>query len=398
MRSPMFGSNRVGQIPFFSYGFRAFFFSGALWAATSMLIWILWVTGTGGYSLPYGGMAWHAHELLFGYGTAILAGFLLTAIPNWTGRPPVQGYTLLLLWSTWLIGRIAFLLADSTGYLTAAILDSLFLVILVPVVSREIIAGNNLRNMRVVAVVGLLTLVNIGFHIEYLTSGYPGYALRAAVSVFVILLTLIGGRIIPAFTRNWLMKHGRTQNLPVPFNRFDMATLIVSMIALLLWTAMPQGIFTGLALLVAGILQLWRLGRWSGLRTTAEPLVIILHTGYLFVGLGFLLVSASAFGVAMILPQAALHAWTTGAIGIMTLAVMTRASRGHAGFPLTAPTSTRLIYLLIIVATVLRLALITMPGLAVPLQTGAAVAWLSAFILFVVSYGPMLLRAQRSAH
>lgn len=386
--------SHISAIPFFSYGFRAFFFSGAAWALVAMLVWILWITGAGGFSIPYAGIAWHAHELIIGYGTAVLAGFLLTAIPNWTGRPPIQGYTLAWLWLAWVLGRVALLLADRIGYLGAALLDNLFLLSLVPLITREIVAGNNLRNLRVVVIVALVMLANIGFHVEFLTTGYPDYSLRAALALFVVLISVIGGRIIPAFTRNWLVQQGQSQRLPVPFNRFDAATLIVSVISLALWTVLPVSGLTGMALLVAGILQLGRLARWAGIRTTAEPLVLILHVGYLFVGLGFVLVGMSSFG--LIFQQAALHAWSTGAIGIMTLAVMTRASRGHAGFPLTAPVGTRVIYLLAVLAVLLRLSLLLRPGSEV-LQAGAAIAWCAAFVLFIACYGSMLLRSKGRA-
>ena len=389
----MSGSH-IANIPFFSYGFRTFFFSGAAWALVAMLVWILWITGAGGFSIPYAGVAWHAHEMIIGYGTAVLAGFLLTAIPNWTGRPPIQGYTLAWLWLAWVLGRVALLLADRIGYLGAALLDNLFLLSLVPLITREIVAGNNLRNLRVVVIVALVMLANIGFHVEFLTTGYPDYSLRAALALFVVLISVIGGRIIPAFTRNWLVQQGQSQRLPVPFNGFDAATLIVSVISLALWTVLPVSSLPGMALLVAGILQLGRLARWAGIRTTAEPLVLILHVGYLFVGLGFVLVGMSSFG--LIFQQAALHAWSTGAIGIMTLAVMTRASRGHAGFPLTAPVGTRVIYLLAVLAVLLRLSLLLRPGSEV-LQAGAAIAWCAAFILFIACYGSMLLRSRGRA-
>ena len=384
----------MAQTPFFSYGFRAFFFSGALWAATSMLIWILWITGVGGYTLPYGAFAWHAHELLFGYTAAVLAGFLLTAIPNWTGRSPVRGYSLAVLWAVWLLGRLAFLFADTIGYPAAALLDSLFLLLIAFVGTREIVAGKNFRNLRVLAIVGLLALANIAFHWEYLTNGYPEYALRAAVSLFVVLLSVIGGRIIPAFTRNWLVKHKKTRKLPQAFNKFDVVTLIGTGAALVLWTLAPLAALTGYLMLTVGALHIVRLARWSGAQTMTEPLVAILHAGYLFVGLGFLLVGAAVLDILALPPELALHAWTTGAVGILTLAVMTRATRGHAGFALTAPASTRLIYILIIAATVTRLAPAAGPGLSIGLQAVAALAWLGAFLLFAVCYAPMLLRAK----
>src|SRR5690606_3844656 len=149
-------------------------------------------------------------------------------------------------------------------------------------------------NLRVVVIVALVTLANIGFHVEYLSTGYPEYSLRAALALFVVLISVIGGRIIPAFTRNWLKQQGHSQRLPVAFNSFDVATLTVSIISLALWTVMPLASLTAMVLLLAGILQLRRLARWVGIRTTAEPLVLILHIGYLFIGLGFVLVGISA--------------------------------------------------------------------------------------------------------
>src|SRR5690606_23988062 len=149
------------------------------------------------------------------------------------------------------------------GSLGAALLDNLFLLSLVPLITRELVTGNNLRNLRVVVIVALAMLANIGLHLEFLPTGCPDYSLRAALPRLVVLISVIGGRIIPAFTRNWLVQQGQSQRLPVRFNGFDAATLIVSVISLALWTVLPVSSLTGMALLVAGILQLGRMARWA---------------------------------------------------------------------------------------------------------------------------------------
>lgn len=380
----------------FGYGFRVFFLSAALWAVLSMVLWGFWISGTTAGVLPLGGVAWHAHELIFGYGAAVVAGFLLTAVANWTGRPPVQGPVLALLWVCWLLGRLVFFVADRVDYWLVAAADSVFLLGLIAVMTRELIAGRNLRNLRVVLILVLLAASNLAFHIEYELRGYPAYALRAALACFMVLISLLGGRVIPAFTRNWLLKQGRqgsqAPSLPTVFNRLDAATLALSCLALLLWTALPYARGTALALVLSGLLQWLRLSRWSGLQTVREPLLLILHVGYAYVGLGFVLIGVAALFPALVAPSVAVHAWSTGAMGVMTLAMMTRTSRGHSGLPLVAPLHTRVIYLLIVAASLLRLAPLLLPQSATLMQMVAAVAWIAAFGLFVRCYGPVLLK------
>ncbi len=378
------------QFVLFSHGFRPFFLGGALWAAATMLLWIAMLTGRIAFETPYGAVPWHAHELLFGYGTAVVAGFLLTAIPNWTGRPPIRGPALCILFAVWVSGRLAILAAGVVGLAAAAIVDSLFLLGLSAVVLREIVAGRNRRNLKVAMVVLLFCLTNIAFHLELFLNGYPFHATRAAVSVLVILIMLIGGRIIPGFTKNWLAGQGGWA-LPTPFNAFDRLALGIAVTALALWIVFPERPFTGGALLLAALVQAGRLARWSGHHTFREPLVLILHVGYAFVPLGFAAVGSSILWPDTVPTSGVLHAWTTGAIGVMTLAVMTRASRGHCGRPLTAPATTRLIYLLVVLAAIARLAMALLPGSAFTLLVISSLAWTAAFTAFVIFYGPMLL-------
>jgi len=380
----------IRQIALFSYGFRTFFLGGALWAFLAMLIWIGLLAGEA-FPLGLAPAAWHAHEFLFGYVGAIIAGFLLTAVPNWTGRTPLQGVPLLSLFILWLVGRIAFLLAGQIGYLAAAIADSVFLVALAAFVFREVMTAENKGNIRIAVILSVLALANILFHVEIITQGQPVFTLRGTISLIVILISVIGGRVVPNFTRNWLMRRGDTR-LPTPTGRFDQVVLASSVMALAFWTFLPELPVTALFLFAVGIMHAVRLGRWSGWRTGAEPIVLILHIGYAFVPLGFVLVALSFVWPFDIPLSAALHAWTSGAMGVMTLAIMTRATRGHCGHPLTAPPATQFIYLMVVAAALLRLSEIIIPDAALMLRVASGGTWLVAFAGFIVAYGPMLLR------
>jgi uncharacterized protein involved in response to NO len=203
---------------------------------------------------------------------------------------------------------------------------------------------------------------------------------------------LIGGRIVPSFTRNWLVRENPGR-LPVPFTRFDLAAMAFSIVALVVWIVVPEGSTTGTALFVAGILQCVRLARWAGERTARERLVLVLHVAYAFVPIGFMLVALGAFG--LVLPAAGLHAWTAGAVGMMTLAVMTRATLGHTGHDLVAGAGTQAIYAAVFAAAVIRVAAALFPTWTDMLLNISAGCWIAAFGGFALLYGPMLFRARR---
>ena len=377
-------------IPLFSYGFRPFFLGAALWAVIAMALWIGSLAGLWPVAEGYGALAWHAHEMIFGYSAAVVAGFLLTAVPNWTGRLPVAGWRLLLLFLLWCAARVAFLVTGWTGPLPAVALDSLFLPCLLLLMAREVVVGRNWRNLKPLVLVAVLASADVGFHVEVLSSGSAGTASRVGVAALIGLIMLIGGRIVPSFTHTWLLRMGSAR-LPVSFNRFDVATLIVSGVALLLWILRPGGMATGVLFLIAAILQTVRLWRWAGPYGWREPLVLVLHVGYVFVPLGFLLGGISIFEPQALAGTAPMHAWTVGAIGIMTLAVMTRATRGHTGRTLTASTLTVVTYAMMIAASILRIGAGFIPGAYGTMIEAAGVAWIAAFGMFLFEYGPMLL-------
>lgn len=376
--------------PLFSLGFRPFFLGAALWAVISLLLWLGPLAGLWKLAPGYGALAWHAHEMLFGYGSAVVAGFLLTAVPNWTGRLPVAGGRLMLLFLLWCAARAAFLMTGPAGPLPAIILDSVFLPCVLLVMTREIVAGQNWRNLKPLALVGLLAAANIAFHAEVLIAGAPNVASRAGVAALVGLIMLIGGRIVPSFTHSWLARM-KSPHLPAAFGRFDGAALVISGTALLLWIVKPTDATTGVLFLIAAIIQGVRLWRWQGRLTLREPLVLVLHLGYAFVPFGFVLGALSILEPGILAGTAALHAWTVGAVGLMTLAVMTRATRGHTGRELTASTLTMAIYGFLIAAALFRIAAGLFPQSYLVLLDVSGLAWIAAFGLFLIEYGPMLL-------
>lgn len=371
----------------FAYGFRSFFFIAGLWAALAILLWLPQYFGQITLPTAFSPLDWHIHEMLYGYVAASIAGFLLTAIPNWTGRLPVNGWALAGLAFLWLAGRVAILLSAKIGGIAAAVVDVSFLAMLGCVAAREIIAAKNWRNLRVLGVISVLIVGNVVFHVEVLLAGTASYGIRIAVAAVIGLIMLVGGRIVPSFTHNWLTR-SNPGRLPVPFSHFDMIAVAASALALLLWVAAPAHVITGILMLAGGILQAMRLIRWAGYRAVADRLVFVLHVAYIFLPIGFLLLGASAL-LPYIPATAGMHAWTAGAIGLMTLAVMTRATLGHTGQPLQAGWVTQGIYAFVFTAAVLRI--IAAFNGSVQLLEFAGTLWSVGFACFLLFYGPLLL-------
>jgi uncharacterized protein involved in response to NO len=372
----------------FSVGLRPFFLFSALWSAIAAPLWIYAFLNGG----PVG-LSWHVHEMLFGYTGGVIVGFLLTAVPNWTGRLPVVGTPLALLFGLWLAGRAAMLAVALNGNLAAAvwpmIVDGLFLFAMAAVIWREVLAGRNWRNLPVAVMVTVLALANAGFHLEAEAGGVANLSTRLGLAVVTLLIAVIGGRVTPSFTRNWQIKRGGP--LPAVAGRFDIVTLVVTAAGLIAWSLAPAHPAAGALMLAAGGLNLVRLARWRGDATLAEPLVWILHLGYLWLATGLVLTGLSVATPGLVPPSAGVHALTAGAVGVMTLAVMTRASRGHTGRSLTAGKVEVAIYVLINAAALSRVAGSLLPSVYQPLLLVSSGLWSAAFLAFVIGYGPMLL-------
>lgn len=373
----------------FGFGFRPFFLFGALWAAVAMFLWIMALSGALDLPTRFDPVSWHAHEFLFGYLGAVLAGFLLTAVPNWTGRLPLVGWPLAAMFALWGAGRAAVLVSALLPPGIAAVIDLAFPLVLGATILREIVAGRNWRNLMVLGLLAVFTLANAIFHLEAARGEYAaqGMGLRLGLATAIMMIGVIGGRIIPSFTRNWLAREGLDARPTPPMQRFDKAVLLASIAALLLWVFLPFDTITAAALLALGLLHLVRLSRWQGHQTGAEPLVWVLHLSYAFIPLG-----AVGLGIAGLTggggSAAAQHLWMAGAIGSMTLAVMTRATLGHTGHPLLADRATLAIYLSLFGAVAARLGAELLPMLT----HVSGLLWLFAFGGFALVYGPLLLR------
>jgi uncharacterized protein involved in response to NO len=382
-----------------SLGFRPFFLAGSLFAAILIALWVPWFLGLIAIPSAFPPTAWHAHELLFGFLPAIIAGFLLTAVPNWTGRSPICGWPLAILVLVWLAGRLAIAASTHLDPGTTAALSIAFPLALAAVIGREIVAAQNRRNLKIIVVLLGIAAADALFHYEIWQFGRTKFAHTLAVALIILLLMIIAGRIVPAFTTNWL-KHNRPGGaLPAPFSPFDTAAMILSGAALLGWVALPlleeeapqARTVVGITLLAAAVANIVRQARWTPQRTFAEPLLAILHVAYLFVGIGFLLSGLAVLWDDYDFATAGLHAWTSGAIATMILAVMTRVSRGHTGRPLTAPASTVVLYAAVLVAAVARICAALHPELSMILLPTAGLTWIVAFAGFAGFYGRILL-------
>lgn len=374
-----------------SYGFRPFFLAAGLWAAAAIGLWIAVLTW--GFQLPtrFDPLTWHIHEMLFGFVLAAIAGFLLTAIPNWTGRRPVRGPLLGALVSLWALARVDSLACEYVPAGLAIAADLAFPVALAAIVAREIITARNRRNMPII--VPLIVLGAANLLVDLGIQGFgtlAGYGWRAALAAILILISVIGGRIVPSFTRNWLVKR-KVAALPAAAGILDRGSLGVLHAALMIWVFLPHARVTGIALLTGAAVNLWRLLRWRGIATRAEPLLLILHLGYGWLVLGVGVLGVSTLDAAFPL-NAAIHTLTVGAIGTMILAVMTRVTRGHTGRELSADAATSVTYGLVMLAAIVRLSAEFASGRRETLLVISAALWIGAFALFALRYGPLCVR------
>ncbi len=374
---------------FLSYGFRPFFLSAALFAGIAIPVWALILTGWTDSPFRYAPRDWHMHEMLFGFLPAVITGFLLTAMPNWTDRPPLKGMPLLVLLTLWLAGRLTIAMPWPTPFV-AALIDAGYLAVLAAIVWREIVAGKAWDRAPIGIVISLYAAANILFHVLAHGGKETDLPERMAVALMMLLLTLIGGRVTPGFTSDYLIERGLPDQLP-SFSRYDGLTILLTVVAALSWVVQPQARATGGLLIIAGLANSVRLARWRGWLTWREPIVLILHAGYGWLACSLLIIGGATLGFGL-KPADAVHALTTGAVGAMTMAVMTRAGLGHTGRPKHANRLTVLIYMLVNLGALLR---VFGPAIGLPMNLGlsaAAAAWSGAYLLFAAVYGPYLIR------
>jgi uncharacterized protein involved in response to NO len=378
---------------FLSYSFRPFFLCNAVFGILAMLVWAMVLHGFTPTFLPADVTSWHAHEMLVGFAMATIAGFILTAVATWTGRPALQGGLLGLLVLAWLAGRLAMGFAGALQPIWVLGIDMLFPVLLVLLVAREVIAGGSQRNYPIILITVLLAAFNFLFHASAV--GYVPLAVNAdriavylLIHLVLLLITVIGGRIIPSFTANWLRSRGQ-QHLPRTSALLDRMTLHVTMDTGLYAAVAPLSVLTGVLAFAAALLHLIRLSRWCGMATRSEPLLFVMHVAYLWLPVGYALTGLAVFGW-WITPAVAVHALTVGGIGMMIMAVTTRVALAHTGRKLHAARLTVVAYWVLSLAVVLRLVSPFGSNYLTVLDLSIA-SWVVAFVIFIWVYAPILI-------
>jgi uncharacterized protein involved in response to NO len=373
-----------------SYAFRPFFLLKGLFAIAVISIWMLALHGSGIVSVPAAMTYWHGHEMVIGFGLAAVAGFVLTAVATWTGRPAVQGTWLGVLVLAWLLGRMAMMAATQLPYWLVACIDSVFPFLLTFLLGREVIGGGNRRNYPIVGLILILAVLNLLYHLGSLRilPGMDRLALYLLIHMLLLMITVIAGRIIPNFTTNWLRARGH-EKFPVDHSLTNRITVAATIATGVSASITAFGPVTGSLATVAALAHAVRLARWRGLATTSEPLLFVLHAAYLWLPVGYALTALAAFGLVVPLTSA-LHALTMGAIGNMILAVTSRVALAHTGRALHAPRLIVVSYVVLNAAVLARVLSPLMPGLVGEMIDLSAVGWVVTFAIFVGVYWSVL--------
>jgi len=361
----------------FSSGHRSFFLLAALSSVAFLAAWILGYMGLVDLSL-----VWHGHEMVFGFASAAVGGFLMAAVPKWTSSKNFYGTPVMIMAALWLLGRAGILAAELNADLFfLAWLDLLFLPMLAYEIGTRIVGAKNKRNLIVPLILGIWCLFNLAWHFWD-----TAIAVRAGVYMIIAIATLISGRIIPAFTQNALrMKLQREVVCKTPQWTHLSAVLLVILNALLMVFAAPDVMKAVAAFAAAGVL-LYRMLGWHSLKTWDNPIVWVLHAAYVWLPIGFAL-TGLAHTSDLLGPNQALHALTTGGIGMLILAVASRAALGHSGRPLKASPLTVAAYITVTLSTVVRVVEWN-PNWVI----ASGVLWVIGYGLFAAVYAPILIR------
>ncbi len=367
-------------------GFRPFFLLAGVQAASIVPVWLGQMLAGIDLDLPYPPALWHGHEMVFGFAGAAIAGFLLTAVPSWTGTTGLKGRPLALLAVLWLAARLAFWTGLSPWL--AGALDIAFFPALGAVLAAPLIGAGKFRNIAFLPLLALLAVADglvLGEMTGVSRTGWSG--LIAGLFLLLVMISIVGGRIVPAFTGAGLRAVGIVVE-PKSRRWLDLTAIAAVAATGLAEAVVPEAAATGALALLAALLQLVRLAGWYGWRTTRVPLLWVLHLGYLWLPIGLVLFGLSAF-VPAVTPQLALHALTVGCVGLMVLGVMTRAALGHAGRPLQPATATVVAYGLVFLGAVVRVF-----GVMVDPLTGlwlSGLLWTAGFLIYLVVYAPICL-------
>lgn len=374
----------------FALGFRPFYALAGIFAAVSILVWLLSFSGvfhTGSYLR---GIFWHSHEMVFGFAIAVMAGFLLTAVRNWTGLPTPAGLLLAALAAAWLAGR---LLVITGPPLLAAIVDVAFVPALVAAIAAPIIRSRNQRNYKIVVILLLIALANVVYHLASLgplPSWLAYTTVITAIDLMTVLFAIVAGRVIPAFTRNAIP--GSAPRHAGWLELLSFGSLILIIVARISSDWVPVSVIVPTVLsVIAAVSHAYRLALWQPQLTVSNPLLWMMPVAYSWLPVAFFLRALAQYSV---VGQAVwIHALTTGAISGLMLAMMMRSSLGHTGRPLVAGGIEMGAFLVLQLAAIVRvIAGLFSESHYLQFVVASGVLWMLAFGLFLVRYLPMLLR------
>jgi len=373
--------------PIAAKGFRPFFLLAALFATLLVPLWLLVIDGRLQVGRYFDPIYWHAHEMVFGFAVAVIAGFLLTAVGNWTKRETAVGLPLLALAGLWVAGRVAMTGPQLVPPWLTAMTDLAFLPVLMVVVARPLIATRNTKNLVLLAILAALFLANLVVHLDVL-GVLPGWRRRGCllgIDVIVLVILVISGRTFPMFTRN-----GTGVETIASSPRLDQLTIASMAVLVVLDAVVPELVVTAAWAAVVGVLALVRSWRWGARHTLRSPLLWVLHVGYLWLPIGLVL-RAVAAGTGAVSPQIATHALTVGAIGSLTLGMMARVALGHSGRLLAASRPIVVAFALSLLAAVVRVGapLLGSDRYRITVVLAGAL-WTAAFALYLVVYVPIL--------
>jgi len=382
--------------PLLRLGFRPFFLSGAIFSMVAIVLWLLMYRGVITLSPLGGGYWWHIHEMIFGFGGAIIAGFLLTAIQNWTGTRGAQGTTLLLLFTLWLVGRLVILFPDLLGNSITTIIDLSFLPTVAFVLAKPIIAIKQYRNLFFIPLLLLFTLANLEMHlaIYYPNSFIITFSAYAGVMLVTFLMSVMAGRVTPMFTANGT---NTAKVNPLPWlDKITNGSLGIAMLYLLLQPVIGfSELSFGVLLIIAGVFQTMRWLRWKPWITLNVPLLWSIHISIKFIAYGLILLGLS-YLITDIPSNHLWHLLTVGGMGGLILAMISRVSLGHTGRPLSPPKAIVFAYFSIILAALVRsIGPWVLPEKTLMFIDISGTFWLLAFGIFVVTYAPMLMSARK---
>ena len=372
-----------------SYAFRPFFLINGIFAILAVIAWIMTLHAKGLQSVT---LLWHNHEMLIGFAMAAVAGFSLTAVANWTGRPTITGAALGWLVLSWLAGRTAMLFSGWLPPNLIFLLDMLFPVLLGVLLSREIIGGRSKRNYPLVGIMVVIIALNGLYHfgVNQWLPGSERLAIYLLIHTILLLVAIIAGRIVPNFTANWLRKQGQDR-LPLDSDIIRRIALLLTILVGLSAGFIPLHPLTGVLAFAAALLHGLRLSRWRGFATISNPLLFVLHAAYAWLPIGYFLLACAVFGW-VFTPTSALHALTMGAIGSIVLAVTTRVALGHTGRPLKAARATVLAYWIFMLAVLIRVFGPLTGFDYLMIMDLSALGWMLAFTIFCWVYWPILSR------